>query len=150
MKQLFAIVAIFAAFTCKAQSNSTTLAGAAHTLDTISTSSSTDTVDLYSPLTDNAGKKYFSGTNGVWSTQFTATKISGTATANALLQATVNGTDWVNLTSTSADTMAVANSAGAQTKMINASGKKIIRARWRVLAPSSTQAVQTKASWLKD
>lgn len=144
MRKLITLAAcVLGVMTASAQTGAYTLANVQKATDTLSASSSTDTVDMYTPL------KYLNGNNGVFAVHFTATKISGTVSGNAILQASTNGTDWNNV-GTSADTFALQNVATLQSKQWFVQGVKTNRIRVRILAPSSTQAVQVKTRFIKD
>lgn len=147
MKQVVTIIAVLLmGYAASAQSTSTPA------IDTLSTSSSVDTVHMVSPA------NYFKGIDGIWTASITATRISGTVNANAILQQTVDGTNWTNLecpctygaTTTTQDSVALSNVATAQPIIWNCSGVKPVKVRIRVIAPSSTQAVQVKGYYIKN
>jgi hypothetical protein len=144
MKKIIVFAAmLFIAGSASAQTQTTT--------DTLTTSSSADTVHATSP------DKYFVAVDGTFAAAITATRISGTVNANAILQHTVDGTNWTNLecpctygaTTTTQDTVALSNVATAQHVIWNCSGVKTNKVRVRVIAPSSTQAVQVKGYYIK-
>lgn len=146
MKKLIAIIGIaLCGLTAQAQSSSTPA------IDTLSTSSSADTVSLVSPA------NYFSGGDGTFSVALTAIKQSGTPNANVILQQSVDGTNYVNLecpcrygtTNTTQDTVALANVATAQHFIWNCTGIKPKKVRLWIQAPYSTQAVQVKGYFIK-
>jgi hypothetical protein len=101
---------------------------------------------------------YFGGQDGAFTAAITATKISGTVNGYAILQHTVDGTNYTNLecpctyggTSTATqDSIALSNTAGAYPIIWNCNGVKPSKVRVRVIAPSSTQAVQVKGYYIK-
>lgn len=134
MKQIVTLIAlVLIGFATKAQTTSTPA------IDTLTNAA---TENLLSPT------NYFGQQDGTFAVGFVATKISGTTAGNAILQTTIDGTNWTNLYGTSADTFALTNTAGAQVKHWYVTGVKPNRVRVSVVG-SGTQSTQIKAFFIK-
>ena len=134
MKKILSILVLsVACLSAKAQSTSSPA------IDTVTNAA---TENLQSP------SKYFAGSDGVWTAGVVATRISGTAAGYAILQATVDGTNWAPLRGTSADSVVITNTA-SQFKNWYISGYKPKDVRIQVVG-SGTQSLQVKGYFIKN
>lgn len=136
MKQIFTLIAVLLmGYAASAQSTSTPA------IDTVADAA---TVVLGQPSTT-----YFSGTNGTFAVGFVATKIDGTTAGSAIIQTSIDGTNWSNLYGTSADSFTVANTASAQHHVWYVSGVKAKNVRIQFVG-SGTQNTQIKGYFIKN
>lgn len=103
----------------------------------------------------NAGTKnmqtssnYFNTSEGTWTASLTATKISGTTAGWAVLQASVDGTNFTPLRGNSTDSFALTNVA-VQSKNWFISGVKPKLVRVNVIG-SGTQSTQLIVYYIKN
>lgn len=88
--------------------------------------------------------KYFNGKlDGCFSVGFVGTKISGTTAGYAIIQTSIDGTNYTNLYNSSADSFALTNTSGAQAKNWYINGVKPVKVRIKVVG-SGTQSTQIK------
>lgn len=95
---------------------------------------------------------YFKANDGVWTAALTATKLTGTTSATVTLEVSADGTNYVPVTSrygNYADTMALANVSGAQTKVWLLHGSKVAKARIKVVS-NGTQTTLVKGFYIKN
>lgn len=110
----------------------------------IDTITDAETVTLAQP---NAS--YFKASDGVFSVGVVITKISGTTAGSAVIEASIDGTNYKGLYGTAADTFTVANTAGAQVHNWFVSGVKPSKIRVRFIG-SGTQSTQIKGYLIKN
>lgn len=132
MRKLIAIALLAFSINVQAQTTSTPA------IDTLADAA---TVNLVSPA------NYFPG-DGIFSVGVVATKIDGTTAGYAILQASIDGTNYKPLTGTSADSFALANTAGAQVKNWFLNGVKPNKIRISIVG-SGTQNTQVKGYFIK-
>ena len=114
-------------------------------------STSTPAIDT---VTD-AGTKYlafpkaFLNANGIWSAGVTITRLTGTAAGYAIIQGSLDGVTYSNLTNTSADSIALTNVASQAKNFYISVPKKVLNARIAVVG-SGTQSIQIKGYSLKN
>lgn len=136
MKQIIILLAIIAtSFAAQAQS------AGSPALDTLTDAG---TVTISQP---NA-TYYNTNNSGTWSVTAQATKISGTTAGYAILQGSVDGTNFAPLTGTSADSVALTNTAGLQYKNWYISNKRVAKVQV-VFVGSGTQSTQVLAKFVK-
>lgn len=138
MKQIVTLIAILLfGYSASAQTIITDYTGASSATATLTT--------LVTPA------NYFSGTTGVWTAGVRATRRSGTIpTTYAILQGSVDGTNWVNYYGTSADTFTLSNTASAQTKIWPINGGRLLKARIYITAATGSDTVDYKAYFIKN
>lgn len=112
------------------------------------TSTGTDTLTNAGTLAIQTPVSYFNQSQGTWTASITATKISGTTAGYAILQTTVDGTNYTNLYGDSRDTFTLSNVA-TQSKNWYVSGVKPNRVRINVIG-SGTQSTQIKGYYIKN
>lgn len=110
----------------------------------IDTITDAETVTIAQP---NAS--YFKASDGIFSVGVVITKISGTTAGSAVIEASIDGTNYKGLYGTAADTFAVANTSGAQVKNWFISGVKPAKIRVRFIG-SGTQSTQIKGFFIKN
>lgn len=86
--------------------------------------------------------------SGIWSVSAQATKISGTTAGYAILQGSIDGTNFAPLTGTSADSVALTNTSGLQFKNWYISNKRVAKVRVQFVG-SGTQSTQVAAKFVK-
>lgn len=138
MKKIIVLFAVLALTLGSAQAQT----ASSPARDTLNTAASADTVDLYSPA------RYFAGGDGTFSVGVTATKLSGTVNAVAILQSTVDGVNFTDHYGTSVDSITLTNADAAYKWYVT--GAKPARVRVRIIAPSSTQSVAFKGYFIKN
>ena len=153
MKQILIIMALFASVNVFAQSKPTETAMTAvtSTYYLLDTNTNSETNYYYSPV------NYTAGTNGNFSAQLVATKVSGTVVDTVWLESTIDGSNWNTLectcsfagnTSTTSRTV-IADAAGAQSVQYRCAGTKAKQIRLKVKT-AGTMVVQNKSLFLKD
>lgn len=135
MKKLLVIAISLFSYSAMAQSTSSPA------IDTLT--------DAETPVLAQPNASYFKASDGTWSVGVVATKISGTTAGYAILQASIDGTNYAPITGTSADSVALANVAGAQIKNWFMTGKKPAKVRVQFVG-SGTQSTQIKAFFIKN
>jgi len=110
----------------------------------IDTLADAETITLAQP---NAS--YFKAIDGIISVGVVATKISGTTAGSVILEASIDGTNYKGVYGTSADTLALTNTSGAQVKNWFLNGVKPAKMRIRFVG-SGTQSTQIKAYFIKN
>lgn len=112
----------------------------------IDTATNSETIYLAAPA------NYFKSVDGVWTAGIVATKISGTTAATAYLEVSADGTNYVQLNSrygNYADSLAIGNVAGAQTKVWLLHGSKVAKARIKIVS-TGTHTTQVKGVYIKN
>lgn len=115
---------------------------------TAQTITGTDTLTNAGTLNLQSPANYFNTSEGVWTASITVTKISGTTAGYAILQASVDGTNFANVYNDSRDSFALTNTA-TQIKNWFVNGVKPKYARVRVVG-SGTQSTQVKTYYIKN
>lgn len=110
----------------------------------IDTITDAETVTIAQP---NAS--YFKASDGIFSVGVVITKISGTTAGRAVIEASIDNTNYKGLYGTAADTFTVANTSGAQVKNWFISGVKPAKIRVRFIG-SGTQSTQIKGFFIKN
>lgn len=110
----------------------------------IDTVTDAETVTMSQP---NAA--YFKASDGTFSVAIVVTKIGGTTAGSAVIEASIDGTNFKPLYGTSADTFTVANTSGAQVKNWFVTGVKPAKVRVRFIG-AGTQSTQLKAYFIKN
>lgn len=105
--------------------------------------------DAETPVLAQPNASYFKASDGTWSVGVVATKISGTTAGYAILQGSIDGTNYSPLTGTSADSVALADVAGPQIKNWFITGTKPAKVRVQFVG-SGTQSTQIKAFFIKN
>jgi hypothetical protein len=112
----------------------------------IDTATNSETIYLAAPA------NYFKSVDGVWTAGIVATKISGTTAATAYLEVSADGTNYVQLNSrygNYADSLAIGNVSGAQTKVWLLHGSKVAKARIKIVS-TGTHTTQVKGVYIKN
>ncbi len=151
MKKITMILAVLLmGYAASAQTKPTETAGAAFT-PLIDTNTNTQTNYYYSP------DKYTAGTNGNFTYQITATKVSGTVVDTVWLESTVDGTNWNTLdcpcsfngTTSTTSRVVFADVATAQSAQYHCTGIKAKQVRLKSKT-AGTMVVQNKTGIIKD
>lgn len=112
----------------------------------------TDTATNAETIYLTAPTNYYKGSDGVWTAGIVATKLTGTTAATAYLEVSADGTNYVQLNSrygNYADSLAIGNVAGAQSKVWLLSGSKVSKARIKIVS-TGTHTTQVKGYYIKN